>query len=67
MRKGGTLGVYEVYYDETGKPDTSTENPIVAVDEKEGVDAILEVLETIKNDVIKCREDILSYIDFSQD
>src|ERR1043166_4908759 len=61
------LGIHEVYYDESGKPYLWTEEPIICVDEDEGVEGIKSTLEMMLNDVERSKHEILPYKDPDQD
>lgn len=54
------LGVHEVYYNDKGKVDLWTEEPIVIVDEEEGVKGIQTILRMITRDVKLSKDDIIN-------
>lgn len=53
------LGLHEVYYDGK-KVRTWTEEPIIIVDEDEGVEGILKSLAMMTNDVERSKADIIN-------
>ena len=53
----GELGIHEVYY-EQGKIDGWTKEPIIVGD---NVEELYSILETIRTDIEKSKNDILEY------
>ena len=54
----GEVGVHEVYYDKRGKVDVWTKDAIIVGDT---VEELLEILEIIRGDIIRYKDDILDY------
>jgi hypothetical protein len=58
----GSIGwaVHEVYYNDEGKPDGWTKNPIT-MESDESVDDLIEMVEKILKDIKRTKDDILDY------
>jgi hypothetical protein len=59
VKVGDSLGLYEVYYNERGKPIMRTSRPEVVVQDYEGVEGLAKIIRMMARDLKKSKHDIL--------